>query len=151
MSSDTVDVLNDLIKTCNDGLKGFKTAAHDIKREDLRQVLLAGARRCEDGAAELAVLVRALGGEPASGGSAAGALHRGWVEVKSSVMPNTDLAIMEECERGEDSAKKSYKQALEKTLPPEVRVVVERQYSGVLENHNRVHALRDSLREAAHA
>lgn len=41
---------------------------------------------------------------------------------------------------------KSYRKALEKDLPAEVRLVVERQYQGVLRNHDQVKALRDAAR-----
>ena len=150
MSTKAVDVLNDLIKTCNDGKKGFAKAAEKVKREDLRHVLLAGATRCADSAAELAALVRSLGGEPATGGSAAGALHRGWVELKADVVGDTELAVLEEVERGEDSAKESYQQALkDDALVGNLRLVIERQFSGVLDNHRRVRELRDDLRRVA--
>jgi uncharacterized protein (TIGR02284 family) len=149
MANDTVDVLNDLIKTCNDGAKGFTAAANDVKRDDLRQILQTGARRCTESAAELSTLVRSLGAEPATGGSAAGALHRGWAEVRVAVSTKNDLTVLEECESGEDSAKKSYKKALEKTIDASARTVVERQYQGVIENHDRIRALRDSAKAAA--
>lgn len=149
MANDTADVLNDLIKTCNDGAKGFTAAADDVKRDDLKQTFLAAARRCTDSAAELATLVRGMGEEPATGGSAAGALHRGWVEMRAALTSKTDLAVLEECERGEDSAKASYKKALEKEIDASARMVVQRQYQGVIENHDRIRALRDSAKAAA--
>src|SRR5438874_180930 len=42
----------------------------------------AAARRCAEGAAELAAEVRALGGDPERSGSATGSLHRGWINIK---------------------------------------------------------------------
>ena len=48
-----------------------------------------------------------------------------------------------DCEKGEDVAKKRYQDALEKDLPADVRAVVERQYQGVLQNHDRIRDLRD--------
>ena len=59
-------------------------------------------------------------------------------------MSRDDRAILEECERGEDYAKAQYKKALEQELPPEVRTLVQRQYQGVVANHDKVRALRDS-------
>jgi uncharacterized protein (TIGR02284 family) len=57
-----------------------------------------------------------------------------------------DEAILNECERGEDVALKSYRKALEKDLPMDVRSVVERQLQGVQRNHDQVKALRDAER-----
>ena len=73
-------------------------------------------------------------------------LHRRWVDIKSAITGKDDQAVLNECERGEDVAKKSYKRALEKDLPPEIRQVVQRQYDGVLRNHDQVKALRDQTK-----
>lgn len=54
-----------------------------------------------------------------------------------------DVPGLAECEKGEDVAKKRYHDALEKDLPVDVRAIVERQYQGVLQNHDRVRDLRD--------
>jgi hypothetical protein len=40
--------------------------------------------------------------------------------------------VLEECERGQDAAKKRYRDALGKELPPNVRAVVDRQVSARL-------------------
>ena len=88
--------------------------------------------------------VRALGGDPESGGSALGAMHRGWLELKATVTARDDKAILNECERGEDAAKARYAKALREDLPVGVRSIVERQNSGVIANHDRVRALRDA-------
>ena len=61
-------------------------------------------------------------------------------------MGKDDDAIMRECERGEDMALKSYRRALEKDLPLDVRAVVERQYQGVIQNYE----LMKNLRHRAH-
>lgn len=147
MASDTIDVLNDLIKVSRDGEKGFLTASQDVNNGSLRSLLDASAMRCAESALALQDLVRGLGGEPATEGSAAGALHRGWVDVRAKATGNPERAVLEECERGEDSAKKSYEKALQDhILPAHVRQVIERQYQGVLANHNKVRRLREDFK-----
>jgi uncharacterized protein (TIGR02284 family) len=69
--------------------------------------------------------------------------------VKEAVSARDDKAILEEVERGEDYAKAQYKKALEQALPANVKSVVERQYQGVLANHDKVRAMRDRYRAAA--
>jgi len=91
-------------------------------------------------------LVARLGGKPEEGGTVAGAVHRGWVTLKSAVAGRTDLAILEECERGEDVAKATYAKALKASLPEDIRLVVQRQYDGVLRNHGQIRDLRDQYR-----
>ncbi len=149
MNDETESVLNELIETSKDGEKGFLKAAEDAKDVSLKAMFTEGAQRCREGARELQDLVRSVGGNPEKGGSLAGAMHRGWVSLKEAVAKREDKAILEEVEKGEDYAKVQYKKALEQQLPPSVQAIVERQYRGVLSNHDRVRALRDRYRASA--
>lgn len=143
---EAVSTLNDLIETCKDGEEGFKTCAEDVRDSNLQSFFLQRARLCADGAQELKGLVRALGEEPETSSSVSGTLHRRWVDIKSAIMGKDEVSVLNECERGEDIAIESYRSALEKDLPPEVRNVVERQFHGVQQNHDQVKALRDQAR-----
>ena len=149
MNDDVINDLNELIETSKDGEQGFLKAAQDAKDAQLKAIFTEGARRCAEGARELQNLVRQLGGDPEKRGSAAAAVHRGWINVKEAVSARNDKAILEEVERGEDYAKKQYRDALEEDLPPDVKSVVERQYKGVIANHDKVRALRDRYRAPA--
>ncbi len=149
MAEHFVKVLNNLIETSKDGEKGFLAAAEDTKIPELRDVFRKRAQDCANGAAELQAIVAQAGEKPDDHGSIAGALHRGWANLKASVAGRTELAILEECERGEDVAKKHYADALQETLPDNIRNVVQRQYEGVLRNHDQIRSLRDSHRTAS--
>jgi len=146
MADKVIDVLNDLIEVSKNGEKGFEAAAGDTKNPELQALFSARARDCASGAAELQTVVTRLGGKPEDSGTVAGAVHRGWVNLKAAVAGRTDLAILEECERGEDVAKAEYTKALKETLPEDVRVIVERQYQGVLRNHDQIRDLRDRFK-----
>ncbi|HZZ01385.1 PA2169 family four-helix-bundle protein [Paraburkholderia sp.] len=143
MATNVVSVLNDLVETSKDGEKGFRKAAEDAQDAQLKTLFLSRAEDCTRAARELQDAVQVLGGKAETGGSVSGALHRGWVDVKSAVTNRSDHEILAECEKGEDVAKKRYHDALEKELPADVRAIVERQYQGVLQNHDRVRDLRD--------
>ncbi|MFO7705476.1 MAG: PA2169 family four-helix-bundle protein [Halopseudomonas sp.] len=145
-SKDVIEVLNDLIETSKDGEAGFKVCAEDVKRPDLKTLFLDRAVECGKSASELQAIVSQLGGDPEDSTSVSGDMHRRWVDLKSLVTGKSDEAVLNECERGEDVAKKGYKEALEKDLPADVRAVVERQYQGVLRNHDQIKALRDAER-----
>ena len=146
MSDSIASILNNLVETSKDGEKGFRTAAEDTKNVELQTVFLRRAEDCATGAVDLQQRVARLGGNPEDGGSVAGAVHRGWVNLKAAVSGRTDLAILEECERGEDVAKARYREALETTLPEDIRAVVQRQYDGVMRNHDQIRDLRDRYR-----
>ena len=146
--SEVISTLNDLLKTTKDGQDGFRTCAEQVKGANLKSVFETAASRCDEGAAELKAKICSLGGEPAESGTASGSLHRAWTNIKSSITGMDDHAVLEECERGEDAAKNAYEAALKKDLPPDIRTVIERQYQGVKENHDRVRDLRNSTRAA---
>ena len=144
----TISVLNDLIETCKDGEYGFQSSAEHVKNPELQQVFTARAAECRKGAEVLQAQVRQLGGEADEGGSASGAIHRGWVAVKGTLSGYGEKAMLEECERGEDAALARYRDALKEDLPPNVRAVDERQYEGVKRNHEQIRTLRDRARAA---
>jgi uncharacterized protein (TIGR02284 family) len=145
---DVVDVLNDLLESSRDGEYGFNACAEHTDSPQLKGVFQRHAQECASAAAELEQEIRRLGGEPASGGTVAGALHRGWVSVKSALSIQDDKAVLEECERGEDAAVARYRKAMKFTLPAEVQSLVERQARGAQRNHDEVRALRDSYKQA---
>ena len=140
-NDDIIDTLNDLIETSKDGEEGFMTCAQDIKNADLKAMFNTMARHCAEAAGELRAEVQRLGGKAERSGSLAGSAHRRWVDIKSAIMGKDDAAVLAECERGEDVAKSSYEKALKKDLPPNIRAMVERQFQGVVQHHDRVRAL----------
>ena len=143
---DLVRTLNKLIETCKDGEAGFKVCAEDVKRPDMKQLFSQRSRQCADAAEELQRTVLHLGGEPEDSTSVGADLHRRWVDLKSLITGKDEEAILNEAERGEDVAKERYSEALTQNLPTEIRTLVERQYQGVLRNHNEVRAMRDAAR-----
>lgn len=147
-NDDVISTLNDLIETSKDGEEGFRTCAEDISDPQMRTLFESRSQSCALAVTELQELVRSFGGDPQSRSSLSGTLHRRWIDIKSAITGKDDEAILSECERGEDVAVKNYRHALEKDLPANVRSVVERQYNGVLRNHDQVRTLRDQIRTA---
>ena len=76
--------------------------------------------------------------------SATGALHRGWINLKSAITGGDEHAILAECERGEDSAVEEYKKALDDGLSPSAQEVVLRQFAEIKAAHDRIKSLRDA-------
>lgn len=146
LNDDTIDTLNTLIETSKDGEFGFRASAEVLRNAETRQLLTRRADECRQAASELQALVVSLGGTAEDGGSLSGAAHRGWVAVKGTLSGYTDVAILEEAERGEDTALAAYRSAIEAGLPDSVRSTVERQYEGVKRNHAQMRTLRDQAR-----
>jgi uncharacterized protein (TIGR02284 family) len=145
-NDETISILNNLIETCRDGQNGFQTAAEGVKDPNLKSLFEQYGLQRAKFVGELQNEVLRLGGDPENTGSVAAALHRGWIDIKSAVTGKNEHSVLEECERGEDSAVKNYRDALSKPLPNDLAQLVERQYQMIQEAHNRVRGLRDKTR-----
>jgi len=143
-----ISTVNSLIETLKDGQRGFKEAAEAVKDPQLKSLFNEYSLQRSRFAGELQSEAIALGeSNPEDSSSAAGAMHRAWIDLKSAVTSGDDHAILAECERGEDSAIKEYKDAMEKEeLSSPVRDIVSRQYSEVKSAHDRIKELRDATK-----
>jgi len=138
--------LNDLIETCKDGEQGFRTAAEKLQDTSIRAQFRTFGQQRAHFAGELQAEVTRLGDEPATSGSTSGAIHRGWIGLKSALTGDSDQAILDEAERGEDIAVKSYRDALSKHLPGDLEEIVDRQYRDVVQVHNMVRSMRETAK-----
>ena len=141
-------VLNDLVETSRDGATGFKTCAEGANDPMLKAFFLTRAQDCEEAVRELNIEVLHHGGTPIEHGSATGALRNAWINIRTAGTGNDDLAVLVECERAEDAALEDYRKALKEDLPDHVKTLLQKQYDGAMENHNRVRQLRDQRRQA---
>jgi uncharacterized protein (TIGR02284 family) len=140
----TISTLNSLIETCKDGAAGFRHAAEHVKSAEYQTLFSELSQERERFATELQGVVGNSGGEPETDGSLAGAVHRGWIDLKSAVTSGDEHSILVECERGEDRAVEEYREALESPdLGHEARGLLRSQYSAVQSAHDRVRDLRD--------
>ena len=140
---DVIGTLNDLIETCKDGEEGFRACAEAVKNPQLKAFFEQKAERCRMGAAQLQQKVRELGGDPERSGSTTGQVHRFWVNLRSTIAGMDEHAILDECERGEDAAKRAYEDALQEDLPADVRTLIGKQYREVKMNHDSVRDMRN--------
>jgi uncharacterized protein (TIGR02284 family) len=144
-----VSLIDDLIETLKDGQEGFKQASEGVKDPQLKSLFNDYSSQRSRFATELRIQAQGLGKkEPKESGSAAGALHRGWINLKSAVTRGDDHAILAECERGEDSAVEQYKKAMDEDLPAQLREILSRQYTGIKNGHDRIKNLRDTAKRA---
>lgn len=146
LNEDAVDTLNNLLEICRDGEYGFSECATHTKASDLKTVLSQRADDCRRAGADLVALIRQMGGEYDEGGTAMGAIHRGWVAAKGKITGYSDLDMLNECERAEDVALAHYKKALNRNLPEAAHALVKQQASGAQRNHDQIKALRDALK-----
>jgi len=141
------EVLENLIETLRDGQQGFKEAAESVKDPQLKSLFSEYSKQRARFLAELRNNAQSPDErETKVSGSAAGALHRGWINLKSAVTKGDDHSVLAECERGEDSAVEEYQKALNDGLSAPVREMVARQYTQIKAAHDRIRDLRDSTK-----
>jgi uncharacterized protein (TIGR02284 family) len=141
-------VLLDLIKSLQDGQKGFAEIGEHLKDATLKRYFLAESLKRASFRAELENQLHIAGmADVKESGSVAGALHRSWGELKAK-LGGGDHTLLETAEKGEDEAKDAYKKALEHELPLPIRSLLVDQQAHVLTSHDYVRNQRDALAAA---
>lgn len=139
-----IKILNELIVTTLDSVKGYSEAADDANNPTFKSLFrqwsderLRVARRLQD-------QVRNLGGAPEDDGSLLGASHRAFLNLRDSFSKG-DKGVVEEVERGEDYIVEKYEDALEDDdLSDSVRPLVNQAYESVLRGHEQARTLKHS-------
>lgn len=139
-----VSVVSDLIERCKDGREGFRTAAEDVKDQDLKSLFQKYALQRDKMITELQNELHKIGQTQDESGSLSGTIHRAWIDLKSALSSHDRKRILEECERGEDYAVAAYKKALKEELPGPISQIVHSQYERVQSAHDHIRDLRDS-------
>jgi len=141
-----IGVLNDLIRINNDRVDGYEKAAKEAKSvdADLQALFHRFAQESKQFAAELKLLVKECGGDPAEDTTTSGKIYRVWMDLKAAITGKDRKAILASCEFGEDAAQKAYDKALESDdLIPQVRDLIVKQKSLLRQSHDMVKKFRD--------
>jgi len=141
-----ISVLNTLIRTTIDSARGFADAAEEDENGQHSQFFSQMADERRQCVTQLQTQVTTLGGEPEDSSSFTAAAHRGFMDLKQAVMGNSDEAVVEEVERGEDYLKAKYETALQDgELSPETRQVIQQAYQSVRKGHDRASAMKHQM------
>jgi uncharacterized protein (TIGR02284 family) len=127
-----IDRLNHLISIANDGKYGYENAAEDVKDITLQQMFHQYSLERGRYADDLQREVGKLGGSPDKSGGPLGALHRTWMDIKSTVTAGDREAILKTCITGEEAAVKAYTEALnDEDITGQIKQVISEQLSGI--------------------
>jgi len=140
--------LQSLLKKNYDAEKGFKKAVEDAKSKHLKEYLKHQAVKRNRFATEIDNELRSLNEKPKESGSAAGTLHRTWMDIKSAVSGNNDQAVLEECIRGDKASVEEYEETLQKNnFPPKISSVLNNQLSDIKSTLSKVKTFEDLAEE----
>jgi uncharacterized protein (TIGR02284 family) len=143
--SDDEKVAKDLVETLKDGERGFASAAEKVGDGDHPEWATTLQRLSEQRAGfrrEIVALGHAYGDDVDESGSAAAALHRGWISLKDALTGDDAGSVLGAAVTGEDHAVSEYEKALEHDLSAGFREVVIRQHDAVVAARAEVKALQ---------
>jgi uncharacterized protein (TIGR02284 family) len=140
-----IKILNTLIRTTLDSYKGFNEACEDSEGRHSQFFQQMASERSQV-ASQLQAQVASLGGDPEDDSSFTAAAHRGFMDLKQAVMGESDQAVIEEVERGEDYLKAKYEAALkDQEISPQTRQVIEQAYASVRKGHDTASAMKHQM------
>lgn len=145
--SDDEKVAKDLVETLKDGERGFLAAAEKLRDSDHAPWATTLQRLSEQRAGfrrEIVALGHKYDDDVDESGSAAAAVHRGWIALKDALTGDKPESILGAVVTGEDHAVSEYEKALEQDLSAGFRDVVVRQHGAVVAARDEVKALQDA-------
>ncbi|MBJ7439606.1 MAG: PA2169 family four-helix-bundle protein [Sphingopyxis sp.] len=146
MSKHDISVLNGLITTTCDSVKGFEGAAEDAKSTRYSTMFADLARSRTEVAALLQAEVRTLGEEPEDSASFLGTAHRGFIDLKQVLTGKKDMAIIAEVEKSEDHIQAQFEAALRDSgLLSATLAAINQAFAAVKVGHDQASALKNSL------
>ncbi|TXK75629.1 PA2169 family four-helix-bundle protein [Mesonia sp. K4-1] len=120
--------LNQLLEKNYDAEKGYKDAADKVQNTRMKQFLEEQAQLRYDFGHQIKSEIKAFDGEVDKGGSVKGSMHRAWMDLKSAVSSDKEENVMEEVQRGEQSAIEEYNEVINKSnLPATTKDVLTQQ------------------------
>ena len=143
----TQTALNELITVLKDGQKGYADAMVDVKDAHLKELFKKYSAQRAGYVTELEDQMFKLDLKPDTneGTSVIGSIHHVWIDLKAAVTGHSNNAILAECERGEDVAKKAYETAGKvQDLPAALKSIIQKQEAGVVAAHDEIKSLQES-------
>ena len=143
--SDDEKAAKELVETLRDGEKGFTAAADKLRDGDRPEWATLMQRLSEERAGfrqEIVALGHEYGDDVDESGTAAAAVHRGWISLKDALTGDDAGSVLGAAATGEDHAVSEYEKALEQDLSAGFRDVVSRQHLAVVAARDEVKALQ---------
>ena len=143
--SDDKKAAKELVETLRDGENGFATAAEKLRDSDHPQWAATLERLSEQRAGfrkEIVAMGHDYGDDVNESGTAAAALHRGWIALKDALTGDDAGSVLGAAVTGENHAVSEYESALKQDLSEGFREVVTRQHAAVVAARDEVKALQ---------
>lgn len=141
-----INKLNHLIAIAEDGRQGYKNASEDVDDSSIKSLFSRLSDERAGYSAKLRAEVRSLGEDPKDDGGPLGAMHRVWMDLKSTFTSGDKNAIINACITGEEAAISAYEGALkEDYVVGETRNIINEQLTGIRQALDAIRAQRSAV------
>ena len=144
----TIDLLNNLVKTNNDRLLGYKTASTETDEQELHSTFAEFALSSQLCRQELINEIISLGGKPTDRAKISGIIFRAWMDIKATLTGRDLGPIIDSCESLEETAIGTYRKALRigtGLLSTEQLAMITAHISLLKSDHNRLAFMRNVM------
>lgn len=107
-STEASEFLNTLLTRAYDAEQGYEVAAEAAENDALKDWLQTNSEQRRTFGKNIKRHLADLGAEPDKGASITGKFHQAFIKLRSAVSGETDIALIEECRRGELQALEDY-------------------------------------------
>ncbi|MCW2753164.1 MAG: hypothetical protein JWQ32_575 [Marmoricola sp.] len=145
--SDDTNAAKELVETLKDGERGFAKAAEKLRDSNHADWAMTLQQLSEQRAGfqrEIIELGHAYQEDVDESGSAAAALHRGWISLKDALTGDDAGSVLGAAVSGENHAVSEFEKALQKDLSAGFRDIVSRQHAAVVVARDKIKALQDA-------
>lgn len=109
--------LQSLLRLLNDSKQGYTEATELVQSAELKDLFFQIIKQRETLAAEIRDRIHSYGGTPDEERSdLMASLHRGWMEIKTSMTKKDDQAVLESCRNGDQTVLDAYDDILQGDL-----------------------------------
>jgi uncharacterized protein (TIGR02284 family) len=134
-TKETVSTLEGLISILEDGKLGYINAGEHVEDAAIKSDFLQYARERALFIVELQDEINKLGkSTDTAGGGTLGAIHRAWIDIKSTFTSGDSESIINACITGEEAAIEKYKMALEKNELDHNQIIIVAKQLASIEN-----------------
>lgn len=143
-----IELLNRAVEINNDRIAGYQKATELLgneKLDGLQSLFQQYEAQSRQFISEIQPFLVNVNAPVEQGTKTSGKIFRAWMDIKSSVAPSTEQALLESCEKGEDEFKSTYQNIMEDASEdcPEVADLLRSQLMQQETAHLHVKELRD--------
>ena len=139
IATEVIECLNDLTQLDMDAIEAYDQALKNIETSNIHEKLESFKNDHKQHIIDLARVVKNLHGEPIGPGKDfKGFIIKGMTAIQSAMGEKSALKAMQS---NEELTNKTYAKALEKDLPPEAKLIVEKNYRDEQEHLKYIRAI----------